>query len=57
MLKIDEVTKVMAALGVQAEKLRVAYELSRTRNRKHAEAYDAAREKLAGAIRDLAVLL
>ena len=39
MLKIDELTKIIAALGAQGEKLRVAADDTKLRSRKQHEAY------------------
>ena len=57
MLKVDELTKIMAALAVQSEKLRAAHDRAKLRNRKHAEAYKAAGENIAVAMRYLAELV
>ncbi len=57
MLKIDELTKIIAALGQQGEKLRVAADDTKLRSRKQHESYKAAHENVAIAIRYLAELL
>lgn len=57
MLQVDELTKIMAALGQQGEKLRVAADDTKLRARKQHEAYRDAHQLIADALRKLAALL
>ena len=56
-MQLDELTKVMAALGAQGVKLKVAREKTKLTLRKESQAYSDAHKLIADAIRKLATLL